>query len=115
MHSGTLCITAVLAIASTGCLTTPASETGWTRRARDARPKACGQSAVIEDMEDADSRVLVREGRGGYWFTSVDNEGSIFTSPSGQFKMGEPGRGHPLAPGEGRRGQEQGSGQWRRF
>jgi len=93
MHSGTLCITAVLAIASTGCLTTPASETGWTRRARDARPKACGQSAVIEDMEDGDSRVLVREGRGGYWFTSVDNEGSIFTSPSGQFKMGEPGRG----------------------
>lgn len=74
-----------------GCLTTPASETGSTRRARDARPKACGPNALIEDMEDGDNRILVREGRGGYWYTSLDAEGSVM-EPSGEFKMGSPGR-----------------------
>jgi endoglucanase len=79
------------ALAGSGCLTTPASETGWSRRMRDAVPRACGPDAIIEDGEDGDNRALVRpDGRGGYWFTSVDPEGSTI-EPSGTFKMSSPG------------------------
>lgn len=83
---------AIAGLLGSSCLTTPASESGWTRRARDARPRACGPNALIEDMEDGDSRILVREGRGGYWYTSVDAEGSVLLEPARQFKMGAPGR-----------------------
>jgi endoglucanase len=87
----TLVTLALLGLLGQGCLTTPASETGWTARARHAVPKPCGDSAAIEDMEDNDNRTLVREGRGGYWYTSVDPEGSTI-EPAGNFKMSAPGR-----------------------
>jgi endoglucanase len=90
MHTRTLGLGVVCLLAA-GCLTTPASESGWTKRARDARPAPCGEHALIEDMEDGDNRTLVREGRGGYWYTSIDAEGSTM-QPSGQFKMDAPGR-----------------------
>jgi endoglucanase len=53
-------------------------------------PTACQTDALIEDAEDADTQILKREGRGGYWYTSVDGEGSV-VEPGGTFKMGEPG------------------------
>jgi endoglucanase len=80
-----------IALAVSGCLTTPASETGFTMRARQEQPGACSGDALIEDMDDGDTRVLVREGRGGYWYTSVDTEGSVIDQ-AGAFKMGAPGR-----------------------
>jgi endoglucanase len=75
-----------------GCITTPASETGWSGRAREATPGACsGDGAgLIEDGEDGDKRGLVREGRGGYWFSFVDSSGSTL-QPQGDFKLESPG------------------------
>ena len=82
----------ILAISlCSGCLTTPASETGFSKRARDLAPRECGDSARIEDAEDGDNRILVREGRGGYWFTSIDSAGSTI-EPVGTFTMSQPGR-----------------------
>jgi hypothetical protein len=73
-----------------GCITTPASETGYSKRARDLVPRACGKDALIEDGEDGDSRILVQGGRGGYWYTSIDQAGTTM-DPVGTFKMGAPG------------------------
>lgn len=81
---------AVFGISATGCITTPASETGWTARVRHLAPKACGPEAMIEDAEDGDTRINVQSGRGGYWYTFNDPEGStVLPSP---FKVSEPGR-----------------------
>jgi endoglucanase len=73
-----------------GCLTTPASETGGTKRARVLVPRDCGPNALIDDGEDGDNRILVRDDRGGYWFTSIDAAGSTM-QPAGSFSMGSPG------------------------
>src|SRR5687768_14352905 len=84
-----------------GCITTPASETGWSGRARELEPGSCGPLSkpvwktltlademrpglgheqkplvLIEDAEDGDTRVLQHQGRGGYWFSFVDSSGS---------------------------------------
>jgi endoglucanase len=91
MRSRLISSTAILGLLSASCITTPASETGYTKRARELVPKACGSDALVEDGEDGDNRILVRDGRGGYWFTSVDNEGSSIV-PGGNFKMSAPGR-----------------------
>jgi endoglucanase len=73
-----------------GCLTTPASETGWTKRVRELSPGACSANSLVEDAEDGDNRSLLSEGRGGYWYTSLDSEGSTI-EPGGNFKMDAPG------------------------
>src|SRR5260221_14467436 len=75
-----------------GCITTPASETGYSKRTRDLVPRACGKDAVIEDGEDGDNRIAVQGGRGGYWYTSIDEVGTTM-EPVGTFKMGAPGHG----------------------
>ena len=46
----------------------------------------CAWRAAIEDGEDEDSRVLAREGRGGYLYTYRDDLGTEI-SPSGDFSM----------------------------
>jgi endoglucanase len=84
-------LAALCGLLASACLTTPASETGLSKKARTIVPRACGEDALVEDMEDGDTRILVRQGRGGYWFTSVDPEGSTI-EPSGNFKMASPGR-----------------------
>jgi endoglucanase len=73
------------ALVLSGCLTTPASETGFTKRVRDLSPGVCNGDSLIEDGEDADNQILKREGRGGYWYASVDSEGS--TIEPAPFKM----------------------------
>lgn len=87
---------ALLGLLGPACLTTPASETGMTKRARTTVPGACSSDALIEDGEDGDTRVLVREGRGGYWFTSLDAEGSTIDQ-AGNFKMASPGHDSKFA------------------
>lgn len=81
---------ALSALTTFGCLTTPASETGLTARVRHFEPTYCGPSAVIEDAEDGDTRTVVQAGRGGYWYTFADPEGS--TVEPLPFKMSTPGR-----------------------
>jgi endoglucanase len=80
------------ALATSGCITAPNWEYGTTPEAKALDLPACGDGALIEDGEDGDSRIVVREGRGGYWFSFVDSEGSVIDPPSGPFKMGAPGR-----------------------
>ncbi len=80
----------LVAICAPGCVTAPASESGWTARARHVVPKSCGPQAVIEDMEDGDNRVIAHDHRGGYWYTFQDPEGSTITPLP--FKMSTPGR-----------------------
>jgi endoglucanase len=86
----------VFGLCAPACLTTPASETGTTKRVRTLAPGACTSDSLIEDAEDNDNRVLVREDRGGYWYTSVDQEGSTI-EPSGSFRMASPGRAGAFA------------------
>jgi endoglucanase len=73
-----------------GCITTPASQTGWSAKARNTRPVPCGDEALIEDLEDGDTQALKRDGRGGYWYSMLDSNGSKMTPQ--QFEAGSPGR-----------------------
>ncbi len=73
-----------------GCITTPASQTGWSAKTRETAPVPCGDQGLIEDLEDGDTRSLEREGRGGYWYSMVDQHGSKM-SPQ-QFMPDAPGR-----------------------
>ncbi len=43
----------------------------------------CPASGLLDDGEDNNNQVLVQEGRGGYWYTYVDNEGSTIDPPAG--------------------------------
>lgn len=57
-------------------------------------PEAVGaatcSNTLIDDLEDGDSRSVVTEDRGGYWYTYVDKEGST-VEPSGSFAPVEGG------------------------
>lgn len=50
------------ALELTACLTTPAAETGFSKRVRELSPGACSSDSFIEDAEDADNQILKREG-----------------------------------------------------
>jgi endoglucanase len=80
-----------------GCITAPGWEYGTTPKAKALDVAACNPNAIVEDGEDGDNRVLEREGRGGYWFSFQDSEGSQIDPPSGSFKMGAPGHDSPRA------------------
>ena len=43
----------------------------------------CPASGMLDDGEDNNNQVLVQEGRGGYWYTYVDSEGSTIDPPAG--------------------------------
>ena len=72
------------------CITAPASETGWSKTVREARPVPCAGDALIEDMEDEDTQILKRGGRGGYWYSVLDKEGSKLRPQ--QYQAQAPGR-----------------------
>lgn len=93
---GSLWLACAAALVSSSCLTTPASETGWTKRTRELTPGVCASDSLIEDGEDGDNQILKREGRGGYWYTSVDTEGSVIEP--GSFKISTEG-GHAGSKG----------------
>ena len=52
----------------------------------------CTPDAFIEDAENGDSQILVQGGRGGYFYTYADENGST-VSPRGDFRMSEGGAG----------------------
>ena len=55
----------------------------------------CGPHAKICDGEDDDNQVIIQEGRGGYWYTFVDDVGStiepIAGAHGGTFEMSKGG------------------------
>ena len=59
--------------------------------AAGGKGQSCEHNAVIEDGEDGDGRALVREGRGGYWYTYVDKAGSRVQPAPNAFKMAKIG------------------------
>ncbi len=78
-----LYLMAALAFAG-GCsqFSPPDSSTAPT----SAAPSAGGDACAIEDGEDSDDRVIVRDGRGGYLYTYKDEHGTTI-SPSGEFSV----------------------------
>jgi len=70
----------------------------------------CEEKAHIEDGEDGDDQILLREGRNGYLYTFVDKDGSTVSPPETGFQMAEGGAegsthaihmsGHVAAKGE---------------
>lgn len=78
-----------LLLPASGCITTPASETSWSAKVRAVRPIPCRDQATIDDLEDGDTQTLKVEGRGGYWYSMVDQYGSTLTPQ--QFKPDAPG------------------------
>ena len=81
------------ALAGTGCITSHPWESGPTLKMKELDVPACGAVGLIEDGEDGDPQILKRDGRGGYWFSFVDGEGSKIEPAGSPFKMGEPGVG----------------------
>lgn len=63
-----------------------------------ARPSSCENQALIENVEDRDDRILVREGRGGYLYTYADEAGSTISPDTDSFAVapGGVGGGHAL-------------------
>jgi hypothetical protein len=86
-----LVLVALVGAITSGCLTTPASATGATAKARELSLPSCpGGVGKVEDAEDKDSRINQVDGRGGYWFTFVDSEGST-VKPTSPFMMADGG------------------------
>jgi endoglucanase len=56
-----------------------------------ASASSCESLALIEDGEDADDRTLVRAGRGGYFYTYTDEEGSTIRPKDDKFGMSQGG------------------------
>lgn len=56
---------------------------------------SCGESGLIDDMEDNNNQGAVVEGRGGYWYTYKDPDGTTVDPPAGSeggvFTQSEPG------------------------
>jgi len=75
----------------------PADEAAGTGEAPSA--SGCEHDALIENAEDGDSRVAVREGRGGYVYTYADSHGSTIAPGTDGFAPtsgGVNGTGHAL-------------------
>jgi hypothetical protein len=53
----------------------------------------CEGKAMIDDCEDRNDQVLVRQGRGGYIYTFLDKAGSTITPTESTFKMERGGAG----------------------
>lgn len=55
----------------------------------------CGPDGLVDDMEDNNNQTAVVEGRGGYWYTYVDDAGSTIEptagSQGGTFEQAEGG------------------------
>ena len=43
----------------------------------------CGPEGLIEDGEDGDNKVLEQDGRAGYWYTAIDNDGTTVEPQAG--------------------------------
>lgn len=49
----------------------------------EAIATSCGDEGLIDNMEDNNNQTMVVEGRGGYWYTYVDEVGSTVDPPAG--------------------------------
>jgi hypothetical protein len=54
---------------------------------------ACSRAAMIDDADDGDDQILLREGRGGYLYTFVDETGSTVWPGDDAFAVSAAGGG----------------------
>ncbi len=64
-----------------GCIPDDAPATG-AAVANSADAKKCPPDGVIDDAEDNNNQIAPNKGRGGYWYTFLDKEGTTI-SPAG--------------------------------
>ncbi len=67
-----------------GCITSPTYEYGPTAEAKKTTMPAC-RDGLLDDLEDGDGQAAKINGRDGYWFTFVDQDGSTI-EPRGEYK-----------------------------
>lgn len=70
-----------VAFTSIGCVMP--GQKAKTSNSAEALSVSCGPDALIDDMEDNNNQGAVVEGRGGYWYTYVDDTGSTVDPPAG--------------------------------
>jgi len=67
----------LMTVSLAGCLA------GGANNASAAALRECGPDGAIDDFEDNNNQGAVLEGRGGYWYTYVDKEGSTVWPEAG--------------------------------
>lgn len=72
-----------------GCITSHPSNYGETAAAKRTQLGPC-PNGLLDDGEDGNNQIPETAGRGGYWFTFVDDLGST-VQPKGEFAMAEGG------------------------
>jgi hypothetical protein len=78
-----------------GATPTPTPSSAPTDPSKPIAPKAVNagkkiENPLIDDFEDSNNQGVMADGRGGYWFTYADNEGSKI-EPTGSFSSREGG------------------------
>ena len=86
-----LCTTAVLSTASSAGCSLDQFRKDPVYAA--AAPETCESKAMIDNAEDRDDQILLRENRGGYIYTFVDKAGSTILPTESSFKMEKGGAG----------------------
>src|SRR5580704_13021654 len=78
---------AIASFAAPACGAGPAAPSGSApgvpaTSSTDVSDRDCPARYLVDDAEDDNNQVLVREGRSGYWYTFVDRVGSSITPPA---------------------------------
>jgi endoglucanase len=66
-------------VAALGCRANPVDPS--LAQTREGAP--CPASGLLDDGEDNNNQTTVQEGRGGYWYTYADSDGSTIDPPPG--------------------------------
>lgn len=74
-----------VAVSLSACITSRTGPYAAADCARALQLPSC-PDGLIEDGEDADNQITKLEGRGGYWFTFKDNEGTTIAPAGNAFK-----------------------------
>jgi endoglucanase len=80
----------VLSSLALGCITSPVWKYGDTKEAKEEKLEPC-PNGLLDDGEDGDTRIVVTDGREGYWFNFVDPWGSTIEPKRFAFQPGGPG------------------------
>jgi len=70
-----------VAFTASGCVTP--GQKAVSSNAADAVGGSCGPDGLIDNMEDNNNQTMVVDGRGGYWYTYVDEVGSTVEPTAG--------------------------------
>jgi hypothetical protein len=70
---------AALLLTVSGCITSPTGAYLNAEEAKTVQYQPC-PNGMIEDLEDGNVQIKKLEGRGDYWFTSVDAEGTAINA-----------------------------------